>query len=204
MSNGSSPKTRHVELFVTQCRTFRHPKPSLRLLWATRSSTYLADVVLAVTATSLPNIPCLYHTKHVHIAYISHACHMHILISIYIYIYIYIYHISYHIRRPRGTETQRQNMYTHHAYIMRVCTHMDMSPDMTHATQRRQDKPLRLYPRNQVKNGLISNAKVFATGNASLLSCVARALVSVVDAHASPSSAPVPYACTGGSNGARR
>ena len=104
---------------------------------------------------------------------ILHACHMHILISI----YIYIHHISYHIRRPRGTETQRQNMYTYHAYIMRVCTHMDMPPDMTHATQRRQDKLLRLHPRNQVKNGLIGNAKVFATGNASPLSCGTRSFL---------------------------
>ena len=68
-------------------------------------------------------------------------------------------------------------MYTHHAYIMRVCTHMDMPPDMTHATQRRQDKLLRLHPRNQVKNGLIGNAKVFATGNASPLSCGTRSFL---------------------------
>ena len=102
------------------------------------------------------------------------------------------------------TETQRQNVYTYHAYTMRVFTHMDMPPDMTHATQRRQDKLLRLHPRNQVKNGLIGNAKVFATGNASPLSCVAHALFSVVGAHSSPSSAAVPYACTGGSNGATR
>ena len=117
---------------------------------------------------------------------------------------MYILHACHMRHRPRGTETQRQNMYTYHAYIMRVCTHMDMPPDMTHATQRRQDKLLRLHPRNQVKNGLIGNAKVFATGNASPLSCVARTLFSVVDALASPSSAAVPYACTGGSNGARR
>ena len=56
----------------------------------------------------------------------------------------------------------------------------------------------------KIMRGLIGNAKVFATGNASPLSYVARALVSVVDALASPSSAAVPYACTGGSNGARR
>ena len=109
----------------------------------------------------------------------------------------------YNTTTQRYRDTAPKHVYISCVYHARVYAY-GYAPDMTHATLRRQDKLLRLHPRNQVKNGLIGNAKVFATGNASPLSCVARTLFSVVDALASPSSAAVPYACTGGSNGARR